>query len=229
MRWGTYASPADGSVHPGLLDDGMTFGLAGTGTLLDLLGDDGDRLRDAAKRALEDPYEVIPEFETDLLAPIPSPPSVRLAAATVAVDVRGPFDAVPATVPDLGCRLELGAIIGRAGHIAGYTLLGVWTSAGAEFAVTMGPHLVTPDELTGPVQATVAINDRPAADGGVGDLEGVLAPIIAAAARASELLTGTVVGSGALCGVAPAPGQEVVLRADGLGVLDHRLADNVQG
>lgn len=239
MRWGTYASPADGSIHPGLLDDGMTFGLSGTDTLLDLLADDGTRLREAADRALADPYEVIPEFETDLLAPIPSPPSVRLAAATAAVDVRGPFDAVPATVPDLGCRLELGAVIGRPGaaldasaapaHIAGYTLLGVWTSAAAEFAVTMGPHLVTPDELTGPVQVTVAINDRPAADGGLGDLEGVFAPIIAAASRASELRTGTVVGSGALCQVVPAPGEEVVLRADGLGILDHRLADGVQG
>ena len=239
MRWGTYASPADGSVHPGLLDDGMTFGLAGTGALVDLLGDDGTMLREAAPRALADPYEVIPEFETDLLAPIPGPPSVRLAASPAAVDVRGPFDAVPATVPRLGCRLELGAIIGRAGadldaagaldHVAGYTLLGVWLSGEAEFAVTMGPHLVTPDELTGPVQVLVTVNDRPAAEGGMNDLEGVFAPVIAAASRAGELTAGTVVGSGALCRVEPAPGDEVVLRADGLGVLDHRLAEGVQG
>lgn len=239
MRWGTYASPADGSVHPGLLDDGMTFGLAGAAALAGLLGDDGTLLRGAARRALDDPYEVIPEFETDLLAPLPSPPSVRLAAAPAAVDVRGPFDAVPATVPHLGCRLELGAIIGRPGadldasaalgHVAGYTLLGVWISGTADFAVTMGPHLVTPDELAGPVQVTAAVNDRPAADGGLNDLEGVFAPVIAAASRAGELTSGTVVGSGALCHVDLAPGDEVVLRADGLGVLDHRLADGVQG
>ena len=239
MRWGTYASPDDGSVHPGLLDDGMTFGLTGTGSLAELLGDDGAKLREAAPRALADPYEVIPEFETDLLAPIPSPPSIRLAAATAAVDVRGPFDAVPPTVPDLGCRLELGAIIGRPGagldassapaHVAGYTLLGVWTSGEAEFAVTMGPHLVTPDELPGPVQVLVTVNDRPAADGGVNDLEGVFAPVIAAASRAGELTTGTVVGCGALCRVALTAGDEVVLRADALGVLDHRLADSLQG
>lgn len=240
MRWGTYASPADGSVHPGLLDDGMTFGLGGVGALVELLGDDGEGLRGAARRALADPYEVIPEFETDLLAPVPAPPSVRLDATVAAVDVRGPFDAVPATVPRLGCRLELGAIIGRPGtelradtalgHVAGYALLGVWTSGTADFAVTMGPHLVTPDELAGgPVQVAVTVNDRPAADGGLNDLDGVFAPVIAAASRAGELTTGTVVGSGSLCRVELTPGDEVVLRADTLGVLDHRLADGVQG
>ncbi|HEY3685414.1 MAG TPA: fumarylacetoacetate hydrolase family protein [Streptosporangiaceae bacterium] len=224
MRWGTYASPADGGVHPGLLDDGMTFGLTGTGTLAELLGDDGTLLREAARRALDDPFEVVPEFETDLLAPVPAPPSVRLAATTAAVDVRGPFDAVPATVPDLGCRLEVGAIIGRPdGTVAGYTLLGVWSSGAAEFAVTMGPHLVTPDELDGPVRAAITVNDEPRAEGVLDDLGGVFAPIIAAAARAAALAPGTVVGSGELCRAALAPDDEVVLRADALGVLDHRL------
>ena len=225
MRWGTYASPADGSVHPGLLDDGMTFGLAGAGTLAELLGDDGSGLRAAARRALDDPFEVVPEFETDLLAPVPAPPSVRLGASTAAVDVRGPFDAVPATVPRLGCRLEIGAIIGRApDSVAGYTLLGVWTSGDAEFAVTMGPHLVTPDEpVHGALRATINVNDAPAAEGALEDLTGVFGPVIAAAARAAALTTGTVVGSGALCHAEPAPGDEVVLRADPLGVLDHRL------
>lgn len=234
MRWGTYASPADGSVHPGLLDDGMTFGLPGGGTLAGLLGDDGAGLRAAARRALGDPFEVIPEFETDLLAPVPAPPSVRLDATTAAVDVRGPFDAVPATVPRLGCRLEIGAIIGRppadgeppAACVAGYTLLGVWTSGDdpTAFAVTMGPHLVTPDEMTDDtVTAAVIVNDHPRADGALQDLTGVFAPVIAAAARAAELTTGTVLGSGALCRADLAPGDEVVLRADPLGVLDHRL------
>ena len=234
MRWGTYASPADGSVHPGLLDDGMTFGLAGAGTLAELLGDDGSGLRAAARRALDDPFEVVPEFETDLLAPVPAPPSVRLGASTAAVDVRGPFDAVPATVPRLGCLLEIGALIGRqlesaageppAACVAGYTLLGVWTSAEAEFAVTMGPHLVTPDEpVHGALRATIAVNDAPAAEGALEDLTGVFGPVIAAAARAAALTTGTVVGSGALCHAQLAPGDEVVLRAGPLGVLDHRL------
>lgn len=233
MRWGTYASPADGSVHPGLLDDGMTFGLAGAGALVELLGDDGSGLRAAARRALDDPFEVIPEFETDLLAPVPAPPSVRLGASAAAVDVRGPFDAVPATVPRLGCRLEIGAIIGRPpeddggpapARVAGYTLLGVWTSGDAEFAVTMGPHLITPDEpVHGPVRATIAVNDAPVAEGAIEDLPGVLARAIAAAGRAAALTTGTVVGSGALCRADLAPDDEVVLRADPLGVLDHRL------
>lgn len=224
MRWGTYASPADGGVHPGLLDGGMTFGLTGTGTLAELLGDDGTRLREAARRALDDPFEVIPEFETDLLAPLPAPPSVRLSATTAAVDVRGPFDAVPATVPRLACRLEAGAIIGTAdGMVAGYTLLGVWSSGTTDFAVTMGPHLVTPDELAGgPLRAAITVNNEQRAEGTLATLD-VFGPVIDAAARTAPLVPGTVIGSGELCRVDLAPDDEVVLRADTLGVLDHRL------
>jgi 2-keto-4-pentenoate hydratase/2-oxohepta-3-ene-1,7-dioic acid hydratase in catechol pathway len=77
MRWTTYRSPGDGQEHPGLLVDGALHGLRTAERLLDLLGDDGERLARAAEEARADPLDVLPEADADLLAPIPVPPSVR--------------------------------------------------------------------------------------------------------------------------------------------------------
>jgi 2-keto-4-pentenoate hydratase/2-oxohepta-3-ene-1,7-dioic acid hydratase in catechol pathway len=68
-----------GSSRPrtGIIDGGKVRGLP-TGTrLLDLLGDDGERLNEAGAQALRAPDEVLPLEEVRLLAPIPRPPSIR--------------------------------------------------------------------------------------------------------------------------------------------------------
>jgi len=77
MRWATYVSPVDRAEHPGLLHSGAIHGLRDPARLIDLLGDDGTRLRAAADRALADPLDVIAEGNAVLRAPIPIPPSVR--------------------------------------------------------------------------------------------------------------------------------------------------------
>ncbi len=60
-----------------MLSDGAVHGLKGTVRLLDLLGDDGGRLAEAAADALAEPAEVIKEEQARLRAPIPAQPSIR--------------------------------------------------------------------------------------------------------------------------------------------------------
>jgi 2-keto-4-pentenoate hydratase/2-oxohepta-3-ene-1,7-dioic acid hydratase in catechol pathway len=77
MRWATYVSPADGSERVGVVRDGLVHGLREPVRLLDLLGDDGERLATAAQQAVNDPAEVVAQAEVRLRAPIPLPPSIR--------------------------------------------------------------------------------------------------------------------------------------------------------
>ncbi len=77
MRFATYLSPADGNEHVALVEDDHLLGLSGTERLIDLLGDDGDRLAAAGDTARRTPLEVVPLAEARLRAPVPVPPSVR--------------------------------------------------------------------------------------------------------------------------------------------------------
>jgi 2-keto-4-pentenoate hydratase/2-oxohepta-3-ene-1,7-dioic acid hydratase in catechol pathway len=77
MRWSTYISPADHAEHAGLAHQGEIRGLPLPTRLIDLLGDDGERLAAAAELAMTDPFEVTPESAVRLLPPIPRPPSIR--------------------------------------------------------------------------------------------------------------------------------------------------------
>lgn len=145
MRWCTYISPADGAVRVGLLHERAIRGVPGAGRLTDLLGDDGQRLADAAERAISDPAEVVPEAGARFLAPVPEPPSirdfyafeehVRTAATAIGHDVnpvwyeiplfyftnpaatRGPYDDVPIAPGSerFDYELEIAAVIGRPG------------------------------------------------------------------------------------------------------------------
>lgn len=58
MSWCTYISPAGPAARVGLLHEGWIHGLPGVGSLVDLLGDDGERMAEAAERARDDPAEV---------------------------------------------------------------------------------------------------------------------------------------------------------------------------
>jgi len=145
MRWCSYVSPGDPAVRVGLLHEGAIRGVPGSGRLVDLLGDDGERLAGAAERALSDPAEVIAEGDARFLAPVPEPPSirdfyafeehVRTAARAIGHDVnpvwyeiplfyftnpaatRGPFDDIPIAPGSqrFDYELEIAAVIGRPG------------------------------------------------------------------------------------------------------------------
>lgn len=77
MRLATYASPKTGQLRPGLLVDGSLHAVQGADRLVDLLGDDGERLAAAAQSALADPAEVVDPARVRLAAPVPAPPSIR--------------------------------------------------------------------------------------------------------------------------------------------------------
>ncbi|GAB3311492.1 hypothetical protein GCM10027451_23490 [Geodermatophilus aquaeductus] len=74
MRWVTY--DADGTDRIGLVVDDRIHGLAAGTTLVDLLGDDGSRLREAGERATSSPEDVRPFDGAVLRAPL-QPPAMR--------------------------------------------------------------------------------------------------------------------------------------------------------
>src|SRR5438094_2091695 len=78
MRWVTFRHPTSGEERVGVLVGEDIHALPKGSRLLDLLGDDGERLAEAGAQATTSPDEVLSEWEQDiLLPPIPHPPSIR--------------------------------------------------------------------------------------------------------------------------------------------------------
>ncbi len=258
MRWVTYASAAAGGDRVGLVEEGGIRGLRAPTRLLDLLGDDGERLARAADQARRDPAEVVPLDAATLRAPIPVPPSVRDFMAfeahvcnargaprggldpafyeapvfyfTNPAAVRGPHDDVPVSPGSAAFdyELELGAVVGRAGadldpaeaeeHVAGYLVFCDWSARdlqraemrhglgpakGKDGVTTLGPALVTPDELAPhrrgrgfDLRARVTVNGRPYTTSDFRDPLWSIGEMLAYASRGTRLVAGDVIGSG---------------------------------
>ncbi len=300
MFWTTYVSPSDGGQHPAVLSRGSLHGVRSATRLVDLLGDDGERLARAGEEALADPLDVLAEAE--LLAPIPVPTSVRDFYAYEThvktykeangqdmdpdwyelpvfyfqnpAAIRAAHEEIP--MPP-GCvkfdyELEVAAVIGRAGanltpeeaeaHIAGYLLLCDWSARdlqsrevrqgmgpvkGKDSATSLGPWLVTPDELDSrrggnafDLQMRASVNGRPYSKGNAGDLYWSFGQMISYASRGTRIVPGDVMGSGTVgtgCilelstvhGEEQFPwlraGDEVTLEADLLGAITARIID----
>ncbi len=258
MRWVTYVSPADGGERAGLLSDGAVYGLRGAARLLDLLGDGGGRLAEAAASALADPAEVVRQDEASLRAPIPVPPSIRDFMAfedhigniqrsrgrdvepgwyqlpvfyfTNPAAVHGPADdvAISPGSQRFDYELEVAAVIGREGrdlspeqaegHIAGYLILSDWSARdlqeaemtqrlgpakGKDSATSLGPALVTPDELVHhrkgnafDLAMTASVNGQPYSEGNLADIFWSFGQMISYASRGTRVVPGDVIGSG---------------------------------
>jgi len=169
--------------------------------------------------------------------------------------IHAPGEAVrrPAATQRLDFELEIAAVLDHAGQIAGFTLFNDWSARdvqraemtvglgpakGKDFAITLGPWLVTPDELPyedGRLQldATVTVNAAELSRTPAGAAHWSWPQIVAHAARDTRLRAGDVLGSGTLgrgclleLGPLPGtdrylePGDVVVLAADGLGRLE---------
>ncbi|MFL5845089.1 MAG: fumarylacetoacetate hydrolase family protein [Solirubrobacteraceae bacterium] len=217
-----------------------------------------------------------------LLAPVPDPPSVRdffafeghvatgwrLRGGEVpaawyeapvfyfsnAASIHGPGEPVrrPAATQLLDFELEVAAVLGAEGEIAGFTLFNDWSARdvqrqemtvglgpakGKDFAISLGPWLVTPDELPLrdgrlAVTATVSVNGEEITRSDASEMHWSWDEIVAHAGRDTRLRAGDVLGSGTLnrgclLELGPLPGTErflepgdvVELAADGLGVL----------
>jgi fumarylacetoacetate (FAA) hydrolase len=163
----------------------------------------------------------------------------------------GPGEDVP--YPDgtaeLDYELECAAIIGGDGAIGGFTVMNDWSARdlqrvemrvglgpakGKDFATSLGPVVVTPDEFDGMSGAMVArVNGEERSRGELRDLHHSWATLVEQAARNTQLLPGDVIGSGTVgtgCILEHGDGRwlqrgdVVELEIEGIGVLSNRVA-----
>jgi fumarylacetoacetate (FAA) hydrolase len=216
--------------------------------------------------------------DVQLLAPIPHPPSIRdffafeghvattrgrrgasvppewyqipvfyftNPAAVVGPDVEVAY---PDGTAELDYELEVAAVIGAEGRIAGFTIMNDWSARdlqrletrvglgpakGKDFATSLGPVLVTVDEFDGSTAEMVArVNGEERSRGNLADLYHPWPALVAQAARNTVLLPGDVLGSGTVgsgCilehgdGRWLRPGDVVELEVDGIGILRNRI------
>jgi fumarylacetoacetate (FAA) hydrolase len=166
--------------------------------------------------------------------------------------IYGPDDAVP--YPEetgaLDYELEAAAVIGGDGRIAGFTIMNDWSARdlqkmemavglgpakGKDFATSLGPVLVTPDELGDlRLEMVARVNGEERSRGNLGDMHWTWDELAEHAARNTRLLPGDVLGSGTVgtgCilehgdGRWLQPGDEVELEIEGLGVLRNVVAE----
>ncbi len=164
----------------------------------------------------------------------------------------GPGEPVPRPPGSekLDFELEIAAVIDGAGEIAGFTLFNDWSARdiqrremsvglgpakGKDFATSMGPWLVTVDELPYDggrldLEATVSVNDATVTRSQAEPMHFSWPELVAQATRNTRLRPGDVLGSGTLTGgclleLGPLggrwiePGDVVTLAALGLGEL----------
>jgi 2-keto-4-pentenoate hydratase/2-oxohepta-3-ene-1,7-dioic acid hydratase in catechol pathway len=188
----------------------------------------------------------------------------------------GPGDAiaVPPGCERLDLELEVAAVIGRAGrnltpeesaaHIAGYTIfndwsardlqmaemrLGLGTCKGKDFANTLGPWIVTPDELEPyldgdrlDLEMRADVNGRELGVDTLANMAWSFPELVSYASRGTVVVPGDVLGSGT-CGSGClfelwgrhgrdffdplGPGDVVSLHAEGIGTLTNTVVEGV--
>ena len=255
--------------------DGEAVHELAAGSMIDWLAGEG-RERTGAEHALDD---------VELLAPVPDPPSVRdffayeghVAAGfkrrgqpvaerwykapafyfSNPASIHGPGEPVkrPEGTKMLDFELEIAAVIGAGGEIAGFTLMNDWSARDVQlgemsvglgpakakdFATSLGPWIVTPDELPyseGRLvqEARVHVNGEELSVCHADEQYFSWPEIVAHAARDTRLRPGDVLGSGTLTGgclleLGPLagerflePGDTVALMAGALGRLEAQV------
>jgi 2-keto-4-pentenoate hydratase/2-oxohepta-3-ene-1,7-dioic acid hydratase in catechol pathway len=206
---------------------------------------EGDRVIQLAAQTLEAfftgggkarEHAVYPLVEVRLRPPVLRPPSVRSFSRGLdfyfsnPASIYGPEDEIPYPEGAEELDYELGgaAIIGAGGAIGGFTIMNDWTARGLEgakskdFATSLGPVVVTPDEYdeNGGVVARVNGEER-----WRGSLEppGSWEELRAYAARNTQLLPGDVLAFAVARGGPAREGDVVELEAEGIGVLRNAV------
>jgi 2-keto-4-pentenoate hydratase/2-oxohepta-3-ene-1,7-dioic acid hydratase in catechol pathway len=186
---------------------------------------DGDRVIQVAAQTLQAfftgggnarEHAVYPLEDVRFLVPVWRPPSIRIFDGTDfhfgnPASLYGPEDEVP--VPAEAERLEAllrpAAVIGALERIGGFTAMNDWQAPGlpgakaGDFAISLGPFVVTPDELTPPGVDWAALVEH--------------------ARRNTELLPGDVIGADAVQRVKVDRDSAVELELDGIGPLRNRI------
>jgi fumarylacetoacetate (FAA) hydrolase len=148
----------------------------------------------------------------------------------------------------LDYELEVAAVIGADGAIGGFTIMNDWSARdlqrkemriglgpakGKDFATSLGPVVVTPDELGDlRLEMVARVNGEERSRGNLGDMYHSWEAIVSHAACNTELRPGDVLGSGTVgtgCILEHGderwlqPGDEVELEVDGIGVLRNTV------
>jgi fumarylacetoacetate (FAA) hydrolase len=156
----------------------------------------------------------------------------------------------PADTAALDYELELACVIGAGGQPEGFTIMndfsardlqrremqvGLGPAKGKDFATSLGPVLVSPDELPADLdmRAVARVNGEVRTDSRTGGMHFSWEELLAAAARNTPgLLAGDVLGSGTVgrgCILEHGderwlqPGDVVELEIEGIGVLRNRV------
>ena len=127
----------------------------------------GGRAREHAVYALEN---------VDLLAPVLHPPAIRVFESATSFEfanpaaIMGPNSEVAHRTADdwlhLDLRPRLAAVVGERGEIGGFTILADWRAPelsppkDRDFALGLGPFVVTPDEAPAPHEVVVQLFDE---------------------------------------------------------------------
>jgi 2-keto-4-pentenoate hydratase/2-oxohepta-3-ene-1,7-dioic acid hydratase in catechol pathway len=183
-------------------------------------------------------HAMYPLADVRLRPPVLRPPSVR--SFTRGYDFRfsnpasiyGPEDEVPLPEGADGIDYELGvaAIIGADEQIAGYTIVNDWAAPGLDgpkrndFAISLGPVVVTPDEFSGADAVVVArVNAEESVRGSV-ELPHSWEELREYAGRNTRLLPGDVLGLALIAGGPTCSGDDLELEVEGIGVLRNAIA-----
>jgi fumarylacetoacetate (FAA) hydrolase len=162
----------------------------------------------------------------------------------------GPEEVVPYPegTKELDYELEVAAIIGAAGLIGGFTVMNDWSARdlqrkemkvglgpakGKDFATSIGPVLITPDEFDGSRGTMVArVNGEERSRGELADMYFSWDRVVSRASLNTRLSPGDVLGSGTVgtgcileLGDARwlQPGDVVELEVEGIGVLRNTV------
>ena len=160
--------------------------------------------------------------------------------------IYGPDDEIPfpADSNELDYELEVAAVIGAEDVIGGFTIMNDWSARdlqrkemkvglgpakGKDFATSLGPVVVTPDELGDlRLEMVARVNGEERSRWNMGDMYHSWQAIIERAAANTQLVPGDVIGSGTVgtgCilehgdGRWLQPGDVVELEVEGIGVL----------
>jgi fumarylacetoacetate (FAA) hydrolase len=210
----------------------------------------GGRAREHAEYRLD---------EIEFRAPVLHPPTVRDFSTFRRDDlafyfsnptaIYGPGDEIPypAGTEELDYEVELAAVIGADGQIGGFTLMNDWSARdllraelndglgpakGKDFATSLGPIVVTPDEFDGSRGSVVArVNGEERSRAELERMRHSWDEILAHAARNTRLLAGDVISSGSVDtgrhGTGLRPGDVVELELESIGVLRNTIGQRL--
>ena len=208
---------------------------------------DGDHVTQLAAQTLQSyftgggaarEHAVYPLTSVRLLAPVLHPPSVRVFASESSFEfanpaaIMGPNTEVAHRTVDDWLHLDLlprvAAVIGAKGEISGFTILADWRAPDLappkdrDFALGLGPVVVTPDEAPATPRGKISILGDVVLDAAFGGFDWAAAGDFAAAdtsLKAGDVIAGPAPGT--VQGIEPA--TVVAVEIDGLGTLEQSV------